>query len=284
MAKDLLRLSKQLKKAKNSPKLLSVALDALTKAQQQVETRVSQLPEVQLAADLPISQQAEKITAAIENNQVTIIAGETGSGKTTQIPKICLQAGLGKTGQIACTQPRRIAAKSVAQRVADEINQPLGQAIGYQVRFDEKYSHDGYVRFMTDGILLQQTLRDKWLNDYDTIIIDEAHERSLNIDFLLGFIKQLITQRSDLKVVITSATIDTEKFSKHFNDAPIINVSGRSFPVTAHYRPLEEHNLELNQGIIRAIDEIYKHNAEGDVLVFLPGEREINEAADQLKR
>ncbi len=283
-AKDLHRLKNQLKRAQKHPKQLSQALDALAAAQLAIETRVAQMPAVKLADDLPISQQAEKITAAIKSHQVTVIAGETGSGKTTQIPKICLQAGLGKTGQIACTQPRRIAAKSVAQRVADEINTPLGQAVGYQVRFDDKYSQDGYIRFMTDGILLQQTLRDRWLNDYDTIIIDEAHERSLNIDFLLGFIKQLINKRSDLKVIITSATIDTDKFSKHFNDAPIINVSGRSFPVTAHYRPLEENNLELNQGIIRAIDEIYAHSGEGDVLVFLPGEREINEAADQLQR
>lgn len=284
LAKDLVRLKNQLKKAQKNPQQLAQALDGLSAAQDVVEARVKKLPEVKLAMELPISQQAELISQTIQNNQITIIAGETGSGKTTQIPKICLQAGLGRTGQIACTQPRRIAAKSVAQRVADETDTILGQEVGYQVRFDEKYSQDGYIRFMTDGILLQQTLRDKWLSDYDTIIIDEAHERSLNIDFLLGFIKQLVMQRTDLKIVITSATIDTEKFSKHFNDAPIINVSGRSFPVTAHYRPLEEHNLELNQGIIRAVDEIFKHSPVGDVLVFLPGEREINEAADLLQR
>ncbi|MCX7552717.1 ATP-dependent RNA helicase HrpA [Marinicella sp. S1101] len=284
LAKDLHRLQNQLNNAKKTPKKLAPVLSAINNSQQQYEKRLAALPKVELEAELPISQQAEKITQAIKNNQVTIIAGETGSGKTTQIPKICLQAGLGLTGQIACTQPRRIAAKSVAQRVADEINQPLGQAIGYQVRFDDQFSEDGYVKFMTDGILLQQTLRDKWLNAYDTIIIDEAHERSLNIDFLLGFIKQLIKTRKDLKVVITSATIDTEKFSKHFDDAPIINVSGRSYPVTTHYRSLEENNLELNQGIIRAVDEIYAHDKVGDVLIFLPGEREINEAADQLQR
>ncbi len=284
LARDYQRLKNQLTKAKDNPKQLSRVLDALAQSQKACELRVTSLPKIELEDNLPISQQAKKIASTIQDNQVTIIAGETGSGKTTQIPKICLLAGLGKTGQIACTQPRRIAAKSVAQRVAEEINNPLGQAIGYQVRFDEKYSKDGYIRFMTDGILLQQTLRDKWLNDYDTIIIDEAHERSLNIDFLLGFIKQLINKRKDLKVVITSATIDTEKFSQHFNAAPIINVSGRSYPVTAHYRALEDHNLELNQGIIRAIDEIYAMSPEGDVLVFLPGEREINDAADQLQR
>ncbi|MGJ8663017.1 MAG: ATP-dependent RNA helicase HrpA, partial [Marinicella sp.] len=284
LAKDHHRLKQQLIRAKKNPKQLAQALDALTVSQKALQSRREAVPVVKLEQDLPISQQAKTISETIINHQVTIIAGETGSGKTTQIPKICLQAGLGIAGQIACTQPRRIAAKSVAQRVADEINQPLGQAVGYQVRFDEKYSQEGYIRFMTDGILLQQTLRDKWLNDYDTIIIDEAHERSLNIDFLLGFIKQLIVKRTDLKIIITSATIDTEKFAKHFNDAPIINVSGRSYPVTAHYRPLDESNIELNQGIIRAMDEIYALGPEGDVLVFLPGEREINEAAEQLKR
>ncbi len=281
---DYIRLKSKLHRAKKNPKSLQQVLDEVTAAQQVFETRVNNIPNVTLEADLPISMQSEKITQTITDNQVTIIAGETGSGKTTQIPKICLQAGLARTGQIACTQPRRIAAKSVAQRVADEINTPLGKEVGYQVRFDEKYSQDGYIHFMTDGILLQQTLRDKWLNDYDTIIIDEAHERSLNIDFLLGFIKKLIEKRKDLKVIITSATIDTDKFSKHFNDAPIINVSGRTFPVTTHYRPLEEHNIELNEGIIRAIDEIYADSKEGDVLVFLPGEREINEAAEKIKR
>ncbi|MCB1582442.1 MAG: ATP-dependent RNA helicase HrpA [Xanthomonadales bacterium] len=281
---DFIRLKSKLHRAKKNPKVLQQALDEVNKAQQSFATRINNIPDITLEVDLPISQQAEKINQTIKDNQVTIIAGETGSGKTTQIPKICLQAGLGRTGQIACTQPRRIAAKSVSQRVADEINTPLGKEVGYQVRFDEKYSQDGYIRFMTDGILLQQTLRDKWLNDYDTIIIDEAHERSLNIDFLLGFIKKLIEKRKDLKVIITSATIDTDKFSKHFNGAPIINVSGRTFPVTTHYRPLDEHNIELNEGIIRAIDEIFAHSKEGDVLVFLPGEREINEAAEKIKR
>lgn len=284
LIKDFHRLQRLLNRAKKQAKQLPLALAELEAAQNKLNHRKQVIPVAALEANLPISQQAEKIISSIKNHQVTIIAGETGSGKTTQIPKICLQAGLGIRGQIACTQPRRIAAKSVAQRVADEINQPLGQAVGYQVRFDEKFSIDGYVRFMTDGILLQQTLRDKWLNEYDTIIIDEAHERSLNIDFLLGFIKKLIQKRKDLKVVITSATIDTEKFSQHFNDAPIINVSGRSFPVTAHYRPLDENNLELNQGIIRSLDEIYSHSKDGDVLIFLPGEREINEAAEKIKR
>ncbi|WP_223787425.1 ATP-dependent RNA helicase HrpA [Marinicella meishanensis] len=284
MTQDLHRLQTRLQRCQNQPKQLAQVLADISDSQQRCAARKAQLPTVELVAELPISQQAQKIQSTISEHQVTIIAGETGSGKTTQIPKICLQAGLGVTGQIACTQPRRIAAKSVAQRVADELSVPLGTAVGYQVRFDEQFSQDGFIRFMTDGILLQHTLRDKFLNEFDTIIIDEAHERSLNIDFLLGILKQLLPQRPELKVVITSATIDTEKFAAHFDDAPIINVSGRTYPVTTHYRPLEEHNLELNQGIIRAIDEIYAQGPEGDVLVFLPGEREINEAAEVLQK
>ncbi|MCF6300410.1 MAG: DEAD/DEAH box helicase, partial [Proteobacteria bacterium] len=281
--RDFFYLKTQLNKSQHNPKELDRLLQKIQSAQDQFEQRLKARPPINLEKDLPVSQYADKIIKTIQANQVTVIAGETGSGKTTQIPKICMLAGLGKTGGIACTQPRRIAAKSVAQRVADETKTTLGTTVGYLVRFDEKYDPKGWVKFMTDGILLQQTLKDKWLNEYDVIIIDEAHERSLNIDFLLGFLKKLIAKRKDLKVVITSATIDTEKFSKHFNDAPIINVSGRSFPVTAHYRPLEQHNLELNQGIIRAIDEIYAMSPDGDVLVFLPGEREINDAADQLQ-
>ncbi|WP_154222694.1 ATP-dependent RNA helicase HrpA [Marinicella rhabdoformis] len=296
MRNELFQLKRALNKSQNSKvqknktqnnKTLTKTLAAIEQARLACSKRWESKPAVPLAEDLPVSQQADVIIETIQNNQITIIAGETGSGKTTQIPKLCLKAGLGKTGQIACTQPRRIAAKSVAQRVADEMKTPLGTAVGYQVRFDEKYDPKGWVRFMTDGILLQQTLRDKWLNDYDAIIIDEAHERSLNIDFLLGFLKQLADKRPDLKLIITSATIDTDKFSKHFNDAPIINVSGRSYPVDVHYRPLDEKNIELNQGIIRSLDEIYAmedSEGGGDVLIFLPGEREINEAMDQLKR
>lgn len=280
---DYYRLKTALRNAKN-PTQKNKTLAAVEQAHQTFLSRQKQRPKVTLAADLPVSEQADKIRETISAHQVTIIAGETGSGKTTQIPKICLQAGFGQFGQIACTQPRRIAAKSVAARVSEELAVPLGQAVGYQVRFDERYSDDGYIRFMTDGILLQQTLRDKWLNDYDTIIIDEAHERSLNIDFLLGFIKKLIPKRPDLKVIITSATIDTEKFSAHFDDAPIINVSGHSYPVTTHYRPPEESGIDLEEAIVRAVDEFYKLKKTGDVLVFLPGEREINDTIERLRK
>jgi len=280
---DYHRLKSALNKARN-PAQKQKALVAIEQAHQSFQNRQNQRPKVTLAADLPVSEQADKIRETITSHQVTIIAGETGSGKTTQIPKICLQAGFGQFGQIACTQPRRIAAKSVAARVSEELSVSLGKAVGYQVRFDERYSDDGYIRFMTDGILLQQTLRDKWLNDYDTIIIDEAHERSLNIDFLLGFLKKLLPKRPDLKVIITSATIDTEKFSAHFDDAPIINVSGRSYPVTTHYRPPEELGIDMEEAIVRAVDAFYKEKKNGDVLVFLPGEREINDTIDRLKK
>lgn len=285
LRKDFFVLKRQLSQnAKKGGKAFEQVLQRIEQAYSRYRQRLEQKPQPTLVADLPISEQSSTIIEAIKKHQVVVIAGETGSGKTTQIGKLCLQAGLGDFGQIACTQPRRIAAKSVAVRVAEELKQPLGQAVGYQVRFDEKYSAEGWLRFMTDGMLLQQTLQDRWLNDYDVIIIDEAHERSLNIDFLLGFLKKLIAKRQDLKVIITSATIDTEKFSQHFNQAPIINVSGRCYPVHLHYRDLQEKNLELNQGIIRALDEIYGSSKDGDVLIFLPGEREINEALEQLKR
>ena len=281
---DRMRVERALDRHHNQPKKMGAILAEIEQLQQRFDQRIKQAPQVTFPPELPISQAAEDIRKHIENKQVTVIAGETGSGKTTQIPKICLQAGLGRYGLIGCTQPRRIAAKSVAARVAEELHTPLGTAVGYQVRFDERFDNQGWIKFMTDGILLQQTLNDKWLNEYDVIIIDEAHERSLNIDFLLGFLKKLCQKRADLKVIITSATIDTEKFSKHFEDAPIIEVSGRSYPVEIEYRPLEEKNLELNQGIIRALDEIYALPEKGDVLVFLPGEREIKSARDQLKK
>ncbi|WP_395377463.1 ATP-dependent RNA helicase HrpA [Marinicella sp. W31] len=281
---DRIRIERALDRSHKQPKKMGRILKEIEQLQQKFQLRLQHPPQVTLPPELPISQAADQICESIKKHQVTVIAGETGSGKTTQIPKICLQAGLGQFGLIGCTQPRRIAAKSVAARVAEELQSPLGESVGYQVRFDERFDNNGWIKFMTDGILLQQTLNDGWLNEYDAIIIDEAHERSLNIDFLLGFLKQLCAKRADLKLIITSATIDTEKFSKHFNDAPIIEVSGRSYPVDIAYRPLEEKNLELNQGIIRALDEIYALPEKGDVLVFLPGEREIKSARDQLKK
>src|SRR5215213_6248571 len=196
-------------------------------------------PPVSYPPELPVAQRRDDIAAAIRENQVVVLCGETGSGKTTQLPKICLELGRGVAGLIGHTQPRRIAARSVARRIAEELESPLGQAVGFKVRFADQLSENTYIKLMTDGILLAETQGDAYLDQYDTIIIDEAHERSLNIDFLLGYLKQLLPKRPDLKLIITSATIDPQRFSRHFNDAPVIEVSGRTYPVDVRYRPLE---------------------------------------------
>ena len=220
---------------------------------------------------------------------VVIVCGETGSGKTTQLPKICLEAGRGVAGAIGHTQPRRIAARAVSARIAEELGVELGQLVGYKLRFQDRTSPNGLIKLMTDGILLAETQGDRFLDAYDTIIVDEAHERSLNIDFLLGYLKWLLPKRPDLKVVITSATIDPERFSKHFGDAPIINVSGRSYPVEVRYRPVEldeeddETAADEQAAILAAVDELWREQA-GDILVFLSGEREIRETAESLRK
>jgi ATP-dependent helicase HrpA len=216
---------------------------------------------------------------------VTIVCGETGSGKTTQLPKMCLDAGRGVDGLIGHTQPRRIAARSVAQRISQELGTPLGTAVGYKVRFGDRTHEDGYIKLMTDGILLAEAQTDRLLRRYDTLIIDEAHERSLNIDFLLGYLKRILPKRPDLRLIITSATIDPEGFSRHFGDAPIIQVSGRGYPVELRYRPLagDENERDLQQGIVEAVDELERLGA-GDTLVFLPGERDIRDTAEALRK
>ncbi len=246
---------------------------------------------------LPISAHRTEILKSLDEHQVVVISGETGSGKTTQLPKMCLQAGFAESGLIGCTQPRRIAARSVADRVAEELAVPLGDLIGYQVRFQERLGDNTRIKFMTDGILLAETHNDPLLRKYSCLIIDEAHERSLNIDFLLGYLCRLLPRRPDLKLIITSATIDTEKFAKHFSrkdkQVPVIEVSGRSYPVDLRYRPLERDEgkpRELNQAIFEAIVELdrkgtsTKSNIPGDVLVFLSGERDIREARDFLNK
>jgi len=262
------------------------------------QARMARLPKVTYDESLPVAARSEEIIEAIQNNQVVIIAGETGSGKTTQLPKMCLQAGRGIAGLIGHTQPRRIAARSVAQRISDEMQVTLGEQVGFQVRFNDESNDETLIKLMTDGILLAEIQQDRLLYRYDTLIIDEAHERSLNIDFLLGYLKRVLAQRPDLKVIVTSATIDVERFSKHFNNAPIIEVSGRTYPVEIRYQPLlsksdsEEldEDQSMEQGILDAVESLIQEERQsgyrgaGDILVFLPGEREIRETAEILRR
>ncbi|AKJ12227.1 ATP-dependent helicase [Streptomyces incarnatus] len=259
------------------------------KAEARMAERRSRVPAIGYPEQLPVSQKKDEIAAAIRDHQVVIVAGETGSGKTTQIPKICLELGRGVRGMIGHTQPRRIAARTVAERVAEEMRTPLGEAVGWKVRFTDQVNPEAtFIKLMTDGILLAEIQTDRELRAYDTIIIDEAHERSLNIDFLLGYLAQLLPKRPDLKVVITSATIDPERFSRHFGDAPIIEVSGRTYPVEVRYRPLlEEDSDDADRDQITAIcDAVEELQAEGpgDILVFLSGEREIRDTADALEK
>lgn len=234
--------------------------------------------------ELPVSGRADEIAALLQQHQVIIVAGATGSGKTTQLPKICLQAGRGLCGQIGHTQPRRIAARSVAERIASELQTPLGEQVGYQVRFTDQSSESSLIKLMTDGILLAEIQRDRYLSRYDTLIIDEAHERSLNIDFLLGYLRQLLPKRPDLKLIITSATIDMAKFSSHFDNAPIIEVEGRTYPVAIEYRDPGDADLELEEQIVEAVEELHQRPGGGDILVFLAGEREIRETNNALRR
>ncbi|RFF29096.1 ATP-dependent RNA helicase HrpA [Wenzhouxiangella sediminis] len=245
--------------------------------------RAEARPDTGEAPDLPISAHAGRIVEAIREHQVVIVAGETGSGKSTQLPKLCLDAGRGVRGLVGCTQPRRIAARSVARRVAEELGTELGGAVGFQVRFTDRVSSDSYVKFMTDGILLAEIHHDRLLDAYDTLIIDEAHERSLNIDFLLGYLKRLTSRRPDLKIVITSATIDTERFAEHFDDAPVITVEGRGYPVDIQYQSSKEGE-DLPQQVRRAVEAVSRIDPRGDVLIFLPGEREIFQVSRILKR
>ncbi|MFA6045453.1 MAG: DEAD/DEAH box helicase, partial [Phycisphaerales bacterium] len=281
---DAKRLRERLRALQRLP---SPDVDAILRLETQIahaSTRAARrralVPRIDYPADLPVSQRREEIAAAIQAHQVIVVCGETGSGKTTQLPKLCLELGRGIRGQIGHTQPRRIAARAVAARVAEELhaNAPI---VGYKVRFGDHTSPDTLVKLMTDGILLAETQGDHDLDAYDTIIIDEAHERSLNIDFLLGYVKTLLPRRPDLKVIITSATIDPQRFSKHFNDAPIIMVSGRAYPVEVIHRAPGEENLDerdesMQRHIVAAVDEAASYG-DGDILLFLSGEREIRE-------
>ncbi len=249
------------------------------------------IPDFSLMPGLPVSSEGDVLAQAIRENPVVIVCGETGSGKTTQLPKICLMAGRGKKGLIGHTQPRRIAAASVAKRIAEELKTPLGEVVGYKVRFTDHLSSGATIKLMTDGILLAETQTDPLLRKYDTIIIDEAHERSVNIDFLLGYLKRLLGKRRDLRIIVTSATIDSERFAKHFavngKEAPVFNIAGRTYPVEIRYRPFEDADEEddktLMDTVADAVDEL-EMEGRGDILVFLPGEREIHEASDVLLR
>ncbi|ENM3932227.1 ATP-dependent RNA helicase HrpA [Vibrio cholerae] len=294
LIKDRFRFSKRIdgaSKIKNESARNAVfdeiALD-IAQSMMVVEQRKQQMPKIEYPALLPVSQKRDDIAKAIAHHQVVIVAGETGSGKTTQLPKICAELGRGKYGLIGHTQPRRLAARSVANRIAEEMETELGGFVGYKVRFTDQISDQTQIKLMTDGILLAEIQNDRFLNQYDTIIIDEAHERSLNIDFILGYLKQLLPRRPDLKVIITSATIDPERFSKHFSNAPIIEVSGRTYPVEVRYRPLagdddSESDRDQLEGIFQAVDELCDEGL-GDILIFMNGEREIRDTADALSK
>jgi ATP-dependent helicase HrpA len=293
MLRDQQRLQRRLqgaRKIKNPDAQLAVAAELesdITAALQKVQSRAASCPKVTYPENLPVSQKKQDILQAIRDHQLVIVAGETGSGKTTQLPKICLELGRGVKGLIGHTQPRRLAARTVANRIADELETPLGGSVGYKVRFNDQVGENTLVKLMTDGILLAEIQQDRLLMQYDTLIIDEAHERSLNIDFILGYLRELLPKRPDLKVIITSATIDPQRFSRHFNNAPIIEVSGRTYPVEVRYRPVvddaDDTDRDQLQAIFDAVDELGREGP-GDILIFMSGEREIRDTADALNR
>ena len=278
----------------DAKKLEALAID-IAASMERRQRRAQSKPPIRLDESLPITARAEEIVELIRKHQVVVIAGETGSGKTTQLPKLCLAAGRGEAGLIGCTQPRRLAARSVARRVAEELGTQLGDKVGFQVRFTDQVSEQSLIKFMTDGILLAETQGDPWLSAYDTIIIDEAHERSLNIDFLLGYLKRLMVKRPELKIIVTSATIDTTRFAEHFDNAPVVSVEGRAYPVEVRWRSTDEVAArrqqragDMQQGsaehVAAVLDEITHDDPQGDVLVFMPGEREIRDAHLLLSR
>lgn len=263
--------------------VLTIIGQELEKARGRALLRQQNIPQLHYP-DLPVTDKRHDIADAIRKHQVVIVAGETGSGKTTQLPKICIEAGRGLQGMIGHTQPRRLAARTVAARIAEELHCELGSHVGYKVRFHDQVNENSYIKLMTDGILLAEIQNDRMLTQYDTIIIDEAHERSLNIDFILGYLKQLLPKRPDLKLIITSATIDPQRFSRHFSNAPVIEVSGRTYPVEVRYRPWqEEEDSDPLQGLFNAVDELCVEGL-GDILIFMNGEREIRDTADALRK
>lgn len=284
LRRDLIRLKKADPSSKAVHQQLDSIAERMSRSMQRVEANCKSVPVIDYPA-LPVSERREDIKQAIADHQVVIIAGETGSGKTTQIPKICLELGRGTAGMIAHTQPRRLAARSVATRIAQELNTKLGELVGFKIRFSDQVSEKSLIKLMTDGMLLAEMQQDRFLNQYDTIIIDEAHERSLNIDFLIGYLKQLLVKRPELKLIVTSATIDPQRFSRFFNNAPIIEVSGRTFPVEMRYQDPNDNDEERDQveRIIGAVDKLMRE-PPGDILVFLSGEREIRDTQEALSR
>ncbi|MGX2039191.1 ATP-dependent RNA helicase HrpA [Methylocaldum sp. MU1018] len=288
LRKRLSRLRAEMRGSPTETDKLRALKDLMSQSAAQRRLRADRVPAFDYPGELPVAEKKDEILESIRNHQVVVVCGETGSGKTTQLPKICLEAGCGISGYIGHTQPRRIAARSVAARIAEELKQPLGQAVGYKVRFQDHTRPETLIKLMTDGILLAETQHDRFLDQYDTLIVDEAHERSLNIDFLLGYLKWLLPRRPDFKLVITSATIDPERFSRHFGNAPIINVSGRTYPVDIRYRPVEvdegdETDRAEQMAILNAVDELWREQP-GDILIFLSGEREIRETAESLRK
>ncbi len=281
-------LRSEYQKGKNPADKLATLATRVQTSISKCEARCASIPVLEFP-DLPVTDKKDEIAELIKKHQVVIVCGETGSGKTTQLPKICLSIGRGVSGFIGHTQPRRIAARTVADRIAEELGQKIGASVGYKVRFHDQTHPQSLVKLMTDGILLAESQNDPYLNQYDTIIIDEAHERSLNIDFLLGYLKWLLPKRLDLKVIITSATIDPQRFANHFNNAPIINVSGRTYPVEIRYRPIEQNEEDdettddLQNAILDAVDELYRE-LRGDILIFLAGEHEIRETTESLRK
>ena len=286
--RQLDRLRSELSKGKDIAQALAQLEAKIERSISKCNQRRAAVPVINYP-DLPVTAKKDDIAALIQQHQVTIVCGETGSGKTTQLPKICLELGRGVKGLIGHTQPRRIAARTVADRIAEELGQSIGQAVGYKVRFHDQTHPQSLVKLMTDGILLAESQNDPYLNQYDTLIIDEAHERSLNIDFLLGYLRWLLPKRPDLKLIITSATIDPERFANHFGNAPIVNVSGRTYPVDVRYRPIDlieeddETDADLQQAILDAVDELYR-DLRGDILIFLSGEHEIRETTESLRK
>ena len=284
--RHLLRLLRKSRDEKQAEQARQQLTEAVEQSINKVERRRKNRPVVSLNRDLPFYEKRDHLKQVIRQNQVVIVCGETGSGKTTQLPQICIELGLADKGKIGHTQPRRLAARSVTNRIAEELNTRPGEAVGYKVRFTDTTQPDSYVKLMTDGILLAEIQNDRWLNEYQTLIIDEAHERSLNIDLLLGYIKTLLPRRPDLKLIITSATIDPERFSRYFNAAPMVMVSGRTYPVEVLYRPVideEQKDRDRTQAVIDALDELFSSSPQ-DTLVFFAGERQIREAAIKIRK